>query len=279
MHRFDWVLSKLSRIGFTDSRLKKQRRNLVVLGTVAITGSWLHLLFETASAQQQPLVQQSLIKQRPRQPTGPRQGVPGGSQVRPPQPRMPRPGVPGGGNLYDDILNQLREQNNIGGTRGDLCLVSPPARLRDIADTIWHTNPIFIWRGTARRIELLDTSSKKVLWSKNLTPNDRIAVYDGQPLQPGEKYAWALYVSDAEDEEPQQNSFTILSSTERDRITAELNQLQTQGDTPEQIALKRANYFAEKRLWADALQEIYSVPNPSDQLKKLGEEITNYICQ
>lgn len=278
MYRFGWVMSMISKIGFTDNCSKKQRCNLVILGTVVIIGSWLHLLFPTASAQQQPQMQQSSLKQRPRQPREPRQGIPGGGQVRPRQPQGPRPGVPGGGNLYEDILNQLREQNNVGGTRGDICLAAPPARLLDVPEAIWHANPLFIWQGgSAVRIELLEGG--KVLWTKNLTPNDRIAVYDGEPLQPGRQYTWGLYLSDSSETPDKVTSFSILPKEERDRIAVDLNQLQTSGDTPEQIALKRANYFAKKRLWADALQEIYSVQNPSEQLKKLGEEITNYSCR
>lgn len=277
MDRFDSVWSKLLR-SHRVSTTRKVRNPifLVLFVTVAAIASGLHLLFQSASAQNQPLVQQSLTKQRPapRNPRGP--GVPGGGQVRP-VPRNPRgPGVPGGGNLYEDILNQLREQNRIGVRGGNLCAIAPPARLMGINSAIWHDRPLFIWQGAAVRIELLKSSSEEVLWSKNLTPNDTTAVYDGEPLQAGQRYEWRLYLSDRD---PEAILFRILPKEERDRITAELNQLQTQGATPEEIALQRANYFAKNRLWSDALQEIYSVPNPSDQLKKLGEEITAYLCR
>jgi hypothetical protein len=35
----------------------------------------------------------------------------------------------------------------------------------------------------------------------------------------------------------------------------------------EKMALEKANYFAEQELWSDALRELYSVPNPSAELK------------
>ncbi|HAX80590.1 MAG TPA: hypothetical protein DCY88_33330 [Cyanobacteria bacterium UBA11372] len=264
---------------------------LVLLVTVAAIASGVHLLFQSASAQNQPVAQQSLTKQRldpqnpidrdlpsggqarpPRDPRGP--GTPGGGQRRPP--RDPRgPGTPGGGNLYEDILNQLREENRIGVRGGNICAIAPPARLMGIGSAIWHDRPLFIWQGAAVRIELVASGSEEVLWSKNLTANDTTAVYQGEALQPAQRYEWRLYRSDKDFDIV---LFRILPKQERDRITAQLNQLQTEGDTVEQIALKRANYFAEQRLWADALQEIYAVANPSEQLKKLGQEITNYLC-
>ncbi|GET36992.1 hypothetical protein [Microseira wollei] len=289
MDRFDWLRFKLLR----NHRVSITRRVrnpifLVLLVTVAAIASGVHLLFPTASAQNQPVAQQSLTKQRPessdipeggqarppRDPKGP--GTPGGGQARP-APRNPRgPGVPGGGNLYEDILNQLREQNRIGVRGGNLCAIAPPARLMGTGNAIWHDRPLFIWQGAAVRIELLASPSEEVLWSKNLTPNDTTAVYEGEPLPAGQRYEWRLYRSDKDFEVI---LFRILPKEERDRITAELNQLQTQGATAEEIALQQANYFAKKRLWADALQEIYSVPNPSEQLKQLGQEITTYLCR
>lgn len=283
MARFDWLRFSLYREK-KGVKFWQQLGKFGLISTWAIVAGWLHLLFQPASAQKQILLQQSreetvensLIKQSPSQPANPRgSGFPGGGNNQPP--RNPRgPGVPGGGNLYDDILNQLREQNRIGVRGGNLCAIAPPARLMDIGSAIWHDRPRFIWQGAAVRIELLASDSEEVLWSKNLTPNDTTAVYEGQPLQPGQRYQWRLYSSD---EEPDAILFRILPKEERDRITAELNQLQTPGNTPEQLALKRANYFAKNRLWSDALQEIYSVENPSEQLNKLGEEIITYLCR
>ena len=277
MDRFDSVWSKLLRSHRVS--ITRSVRNpifLVLFVTVAAIASGVHLLFQTASAQNPPVVQQSLTKQRaaPRNPRGP--GVPGGGQARP-VPRNPRgPGVPGGGNLYEDILNQLREENRIGVRGGNICAIAPPARLMGINSAIWHDRPLFIWQGAAQRIELLARGTEEVLWSKNLTANDTRAVYDGEPLPAGQRYQWRLYASD---QEPRETMFRTLPKEERDRISAELNQLQTQGATAEEIALQRANYFAKKRMWADALQEIYSVENPSDQLKQLGQEITTYLCR
>ncbi len=269
MDRFDWVRFKLlSSHRVSIARSVRNPIFLLLLGTVTAIASGADLLWQTASAQNPPAAQ----RPAPRNPRGP--GEPGGG-ARPP--RNPRgPGEPGGGSLYEDILNQLREENRIGVRGGNLCPIAPPARLAGTGSAIWNDRPLFIWQGAAVRIELLASGSEEVLWSKNLTPNDTTAVYDGEPLQPGRRYQWRLYRSE---QDPEVVLFRILPAQERDRITAELNQLPTQGANPEQIALQRANYFAKNRLWSDALQEIYSVPNPSEQLQKLGQEITSYICR
>jgi hypothetical protein len=47
----------------------------------------------------------------------------------------------------------------------------------------------------------------------------------------------------------------------------------------EEIALQRANYFAQRDLWSDALQEIYSVQNPSPTLTRNAQEILSYLCE
>jgi hypothetical protein len=279
MDRFDWVKSKLPRSHWVSITRKVRNPIFLVLPvTVAAIASGEHLLFPTASAQNQPLAQQSLTKQTRKPPENPRgPGVPGGGAR--PAPRNPRgPGVPGGGNLYEDILDQLREEkpDTLSTTTragGSICLVAPSGTNQGI----WHDRPLFIWRGEAVQIELLAAGRQEVLWSKNLTANDTRAVYDGEPLQAGQRYQWRLYQSEQDVEGP--ILFRILPKEERDRLSAELNQLQTQGATAEEIALQRANYFAKKRMWADALQEIYSVENPSDQLNKLGEEITSYFCR
>ena len=279
MSKFDWITSRWHRTqkgrgaGGTSSL-----QQLIV--TATIVASPLSLLAQATSAKIPPPTFLDLTKQSrpPRNPRGP--GIPGGGQLRPSPPRNPRgPGIPGGGNLYDDILNQLRQENRLGVRGGNLCVVSPPARLTDTTNEIWHDRPLFIWQGAAVRIELLASGSEEVLWSKNLTPEDRIALYNGEPLEPGRRYQWRLYLSE---QDSVGNSFKILPTEELARISTELtqleNQLQARNATEEEIALERANFFAKRRLWSDALQVIFTTQNPSEQLKNLAQEITAYIC-
>jgi hypothetical protein len=73
-----------------------------------------------------------------------------------------------------------------------------------------------------------------------------------------------------------------MEETERDRISQELSQLeqdwQERGASAEEIAWQRATYFAQQRLWSDALREIYSVETPSPELGEAMGDIANLIC-
>jgi hypothetical protein len=42
--------------------------------------------------------------------------------------------------------------------------------------------------------------------------------------------------------------------------------------------LQRAEYFAQRQLWADVLQEIYAVESPSEALKQETEQILKKVC-
>jgi uncharacterized protein (DUF342 family) len=69
-----------------------------------------------------------------------------------------------------------------------------------------------------------------------------------------------------------------MDSQKRDRITAELSQLEERlkGASAETMALEKANYFAERKLWPDALRELYSVSEPSAELRDAIEQIQAY---
>ena len=74
-----------------------------------------------------------------------------------------------------------------------------------------------------------------------------------------------------------------LRTPQADRLARELEQLETEltlsGANTEEITLEKANYFAERDLWSDALQQIYSVENSSTALNSNTQEIVNYLCE
>jgi len=73
-----------------------------------------------------------------------------------------------------------------------------------------------------------------------------------------------------------------MGEQERAPITADLKALETrlnaQKATSEEIALQRASYFAQRQLWGDVLQEIYSVESPSETLKQEAAQILQKVC-
>ncbi|BAY81489.1 hypothetical protein NIES267_09660 [Calothrix parasitica NIES-267] len=74
-----------------------------------------------------------------------------------------------------------------------------------------------------------------------------------------------------------------MEAPQRNRIGAELRLLEilhnNQGADVEKIAQRKAEYFADKGLWMDALQQAYSVPNPSAELSQRIEDIPNEMCK
>ena len=158
-----------------------------------------------------------------------------------------------------------------GGSRGDICMISPdkPNNNR----IVWSDRPLFLWQGRVQKIALRTQGSNKDIWSQAVTTETQNITYTGQPLQPGEGYAWVVNSS-------MFIPFQVMEAQQRDRISADLqtleNQLKAKGENTEAIALAKANYFAKNQLWSDVLQQIYSVPKP--ELNQIRQEISNKLC-
>jgi hypothetical protein len=71
-----------------------------------------------------------------------------------------------------------------------------------------------------------------------------------------------------------------MDSEKRRGITNDLTKLDAslkqERATVEKIALEKANYFAGREMWTDALQQLYSVPNPSPELLQTIKNIEAY---
>ncbi|MBD1944992.1 DUF928 domain-containing protein [Coleofasciculus sp. FACHB-712] len=182
---------------------------------------------------------------------------------------------------WGDIWKKLRRKRKGGGGRGGAICAIAPAKLVD-ADSlhskqgeileIWSDRPLFLWNipgGTVTRIELSRQGDKEAFWNRPIKGETR-AVYDGEPLQPGQSYVWKLSASEPY---PIETSvmFQVMEPETRDRISAELISIalvqQLKDPSPEALAMEKVHYFAERELWSDALRELYSVPNPSAELR------------
>ena len=189
------------------------------------------------------------------------------------------------------ILRRLRRKEPPLGSRSNFFCAIAPGLLGE-ANVIWSDRPLFLWQGTASRFEVRLYSpfspdkEQELLWSQSVTsqsPNAKFqrATYTGEALQPGQIYDWEIVI---EPDSPRQRfTFQVMESEQRDRITAELTALEVQleaaGATAEETALQRANYFAERDLWSDVLQEIYLVNNPSAAMRSNIQEIWSYLCE
>lgn len=163
---------------------------------------------------------------------------------------------------------------------GGVCVIAPKAIGNNTE--VWNERPLFIWAGPFKRIELRRVGEEQVLWSKALDRQNKI-LYDGEPLQLGQTYEWSLYFSPDTDFPPfRTETFQVMNSQKRDRIKQDLQRLDEtlkgKKASAEEIARQHALYFVKQQLWLDALQEAYSVENPSQPLKELIQSMPKEIC-
>ncbi|QZZ23098.1 hypothetical protein J5X98_12625 [Leptothermofonsia sichuanensis E412] len=176
-----------------------------------------------------------------------------------------------------------------GGSRGEICPLAPVNWITPTANQepveIWSDRPLFLWAGTVGRIQVTSQTDGD-MWDRVIGDNRQSIVYAGQPLQPDQTYSWKIFSEASPNARPKYSfRFRIVEPPVRDHITTELAALETQlkskGATPEEIALQRANYFvsfANKDLTADALREMYSVKNPSPELRATIEKVAPELC-
>ena len=180
------------------------------------------------------------------------------------------------------ILSLFKSTENRFITRGDeVCLISPGNAGEQV---IWSDRPLFIWQGEIpeSEINLFEAAEnlleeEQLVWRSTVPENTQSIAYTGDALKPGITYEWEIVSNDT----TYRQIITLMEESEREAIAAELTDLENKLDddaTVEDIAIARADFFTRKQLGYDALQQLYSVPNPSSSLKTQIKEIEQYFC-
>ena len=172
----------------------------------------------------------------------------------------------------------------------ELCLISPgkieePGKM--IEPEIYSEQPIFLWHGEVPEstIKLYSASvnynyerDEQLIWSQSLPANTQHISYQGEPLQSGFVYDWELITADKTYRVP----FSIMTENDRKAIAKDLarikNRALVEGKEEEEIAISIADYFAQKKLWSDVLQQLYTLENPSASLVSETENLQQYFC-
>lgn len=176
--------------------------------------------------------------------------------------------------ILDSLMTMFRaRQPRREGIRrsGELCPISPGLVE---SDRIWSNQPLFLWQGTVNQILLKEFESGKVLWNQDVEPTVQQIRYDGEALEPG-LYQWEVFDATGTGKS---YVFELIGGDQREQITDGLQQLETTGDTAEDMALAQAEFFAQQGLWSDAFQVLYSIDQPSPTVRQAAQEITAYIC-
>jgi hypothetical protein len=182
-------------------------------------------------------------------------------------------------NSWDYVWQQIirrQDQDPPRTSRGSICPVVPQLINRRV---IWRDRPIFVWKGKVSTVSVYKfADSQQPIWTTDRLGSNNTVVYAGEPLQPGTRYIWKGETRSA----VSQVIFQTLAQAERDRVTAQLTQLemqlQQQKATPEAKLQQRVQFFLEQNLVLDAIQELYTVSPPSAALKELQQKIMSKSC-
>lgn len=177
---------------------------------------------------------------------------------------------------WQSIISKIfgrKTQQPIG--RGGYCFLASPENY-----TIYNTRPVFVWTGNLQKIAVANSGSDISFWDTNIENQHKFVSYTGQEnLQPGKSYELQGFNNNRI---AMLVEFQIMNSQQRQVITDELNaleqKLKTEGADKQTIAMARTDYFIGKEMFSDALQEIYSVENPSAELSNLLINLPEKLC-
>jgi hypothetical protein len=171
-----------------------------------------------------------------------------------------------------------RGRNNGSRPAMGTCLVTP----RD-GQMLWHRNPVLVWQGYStvgiRPVEEEDN----ILWKETVSEQEAgvyQAYYSGEPMELGQTYDWLFYIS--EGSPAMWFRFQTMEAEQYEYHAAELDALNAELATKEvdenAVVLAQAQYFVDNNLPADALQVVFAVGEPSQELLETREALIQAIC-
>ncbi|TYQ31157.1 hypothetical protein [Pseudanabaena sp. UWO310] len=188
---------------------------------------------------------------------------------------------------WDSILESFsrRPKPPLGG-RSEFCAISP-RRLPDGIESTSGDRLLFVWNGMISKIEVHAEGVGAPLWSQVVKLDARQAEYTGSPLIAGARYEWWIFNRFAVNETKPtfRVPFQVIESSERERVTLELAELNSQIRDPkkwvsaEEWSRKRSQYFVSQGLFVDAMREILSVQRPSQELRTIWQQIPIELCK
>ncbi|MEM8778374.1 MAG: hypothetical protein AAGF26_05770 [Cyanobacteria bacterium P01_G01_bin.49] len=180
--------------------------------------------------------------------------------------------------IFNAKANQPPVSKKPGGSRSDnFCIITPwlykfPEQKQANFVEVFQEQPMFIWQGDIAEIFIeVPSDNQQEIWAQNVKRKSQI-IYQGQSLEPGKIYEIFFHKGSTTS---LPFPFKIIDGDRRATIESELKALseKNHGNSAEEIALLRANFFMEKGLFGDAYQELFSVKKPSAELKENLEEI------
>jgi hypothetical protein len=147
--------------------------------------------------------------------------------------------------------NEPKDRGNGGNSGGrpvdELCVIAPNS-----GNSIWTTQPLFVWQGNYRVIGVRLAGDNPVFWWKTVsTPNQAVLDqaanrlrYTGKALVPGTAYEWVFFVDQNRRSPIASVPFKVMDRKKHALITADLAKLDAKrkaaGESNESRALQRA---------------------------------------
>jgi hypothetical protein len=187
------------------------------------------------------------------------------------------------------VTNRPRKK---GGDKGPFDLISPGVWVSRSAASgspvqIWHPQPMLIWQSDGMaasrpdQVEVVDSSTSKVIWSQTITADRYVAQPISARLQPGKQYQIRLLKRNPETQTlvvitrpitiqllSAQLARAVEEQLNRAEATAKLNQA-----TTIELTQKRIEVFVQNGLWSDALQALNSAALPPEARQTLTQEV------
>lgn len=207
------------------------------------------------------------------------------------------------------VLELFRRKGQDAGSRSvGFCPIAPSSA----SYVTWSMRPTLVWQGTVTKIRLQEEKGKS-LWSRELKPgsNQQFFLYptEARALEPGKSYDLIIeYEITAADGkrilDVEELSLEVLPEEVRQQIDRELQEIDWQtfggldnasasqsdptSDTssaqlpdalsPEDLAEKRAIFFAKKGLLLDAARESFSVSNSPSEWQQWQQQLRTEFC-
>lgn len=194
----------------------------------------------------------------------------GASPVQADQPRQPTSWV----GIISRIFQKAKQP---GTSRPDqsICVIAPTS-----SGEVWDLQPTVAWIGRVGAIGLRDVDTQTILWktSPQQNPHGLNHVRSLPVLQPEHSYEWVIYDPLHSDSPIYTQPFQVLDPDSRTQITADLAPLEPIVGNPESLRMQRAQYFIDRDLTADALQEVFTLQRPSAELRQLLTNLSD-PCQ
>ncbi|MFQ3679073.1 MAG: hypothetical protein SNJ60_00990, partial [Pseudanabaenaceae cyanobacterium] len=144
---------------------------------------------------------------------------------------------------------------------------------------VLNTQPALLWRGELGRVELAEELTGRIVWSQRVGARGPL-LPSGISLLSSRSYTWLIY--DTNDLLTHAVSFQVVGGEPRERILASLTETKRNADKtaadPETQVWERVRTLSQYNLWADVLQEAYSVENPSPALSRFLQDLEQSLC-